>query len=732
MAKTLMQSQNSPNAIRPQNVYFKLKHICKHLTPGRQEDAHEFLRYLIEGMEKSYLARFKGWKEFDQYTKETTPLNQILGGYLRSAVKCLSCQHVSVTFQHFQDLLLDVRKANSIDEGVEVYFARERLEDTGYKCEACKKRVTATKQFSIERAPVALCVQLKRFSMLGGKINKHISMKHTLNLNNYASNKGENRNLLYRLVSLVTHIGASQHCGHYTAMGCTESGQYYHFDDSMVSHVQPQRVLETQAYLLFYELMPSTANGGVTIKPEKEYNMFSQDKPSLSNKITNPVASTSSSTSNGPNSGSVDRKSNFIGPLLPQKNGGSSTSTNQSNGTNKPLVNKILLGSKVISEKSVGNGSENISPKKVQIFSPTKNGKPSLITTSPAPSQKTKEDTNSGNAPTLPNMPTLASPNPVETKINTTSPAKQSTTNSTVSKLVQSSTNNGFCGDKPKSLVPYDLDESDSETGTNNVNGIDANGHNEEQNVALVKTKTGLWHISDSSPEAPSLQGSTDKFASRPASAPSTPTGNNSPSQEHPNQQHEKSSHTYKRSHSVNCNGSNGTSNVVADALPHLLQMSHRGYGSSSVQTWNGERTKMDKELAEEKREDRKRQFHDDRETEMDRGRTKKVKKSYDDFRGRSECALNNNAFQQHQNRENAHQNRAKWLANNQSKAFQYRNNTGNKNDSSNSRSSHFVYNSRNNNGYKNGHRNNNRRNFSHYNNNNNNRYQRGDNFRRH
>lgn len=725
MAKTLMQSQNSPNAIRPQNVYFKLKHICKHLTPGRQEDAHEFLRYLIEAMEKAYLTRFKGWKEFDQYTKETTPLNQILGGYLRSAVKCLSCQHVSVTFQHFQDLLLDVRKANSIDEGVEIYFARERLEDTGYKCEACKKRVTATKQFSIERAPIALCVQLKRFSMLGGKINKHISMKHTLNLNNYASNKSEHRNLSYRLVSLVTHIGASQHCGHYTAIGCTESGQYYHFDDSMVSHVQPQRVLETQAYLLFYELLPSTANGGVTMKPEKEYNMFAQDKLSIGHKITNPVASTST---NG-TTGSIERKSSFIGPLQPQRNGNSS-SGNQSNGTNKPLVNKILLGSKVMSDKTLGNGSssqsgagqETVTPK-----SPAKNGKSCLITASP--SQITPDSSTPAKTSTLPNMPTLASPSP-----GAPSSVKQSPI--TVSKLAQST--NGSCG-KPKSLVPYDLGESDSETGANNVVPIDAKDDPDQHVVALVKTKTGLWHISDSSPEAPSLQGSTDNFASRPASAPSTPTGNNSPSYEQINQQQ-----TCKRSISYNCNDNKGASstNVVVEALPHLLQMSHRGYGSSGVQTWNGERTKMDKELAEEKREDRKRQFHDDRETEMDRGRTKKIKiNRYEEFRGRSDSAgynnNNNNAFQQHQNRENAHQNRAKWLTNNRNKAFQYRN----KDDSSNAgsggyqqfRNSHFSYNNRNSNnhGYKNGHRNNNRRNFSHYNSNNRYHNQRGDNYRR-
>ena len=72
---------------------------------GQQEDAHEFLRYLLEGMEKAYLTRNKATK-LDNYSKETTPVNQIFGGYIRTEVKCLQCDHVSTTFQHFQVLFI--------------------------------------------------------------------------------------------------------------------------------------------------------------------------------------------------------------------------------------------------------------------------------------------------------------------------------------------------------------------------------------------------------------------------------------------------------------------------------------------------------------------------------------------------------------------------------------------------------------------------------------------------
>ncbi|XP_035786501.1 ubiquitin carboxyl-terminal hydrolase 36-like isoform X2 [Anopheles albimanus] len=263
MAKTLLDSQSNQSAIKPHLVYSKLRLVCKHLVPGRQEDAHEFLRYLVEAMEKSFLGRYKNSKELDQYSKETTPLNQILGGYLRSEVKCLSCHHISTTFQHFEDLLLDIRRANSIDEALKLYFDRERLEELSYNCEACKKRVAATKQFSLERAPFVLCVQLKRFTINGTKINKHVELRSQLDLTPYSSSSHQHQRsgvsnssgmLTYRLTSMVTHLGTSQHCGHYTAIGQTEGGAYHVFDDSSVRPVGMHNVMSTNAYILFYEL----------------------------------------------------------------------------------------------------------------------------------------------------------------------------------------------------------------------------------------------------------------------------------------------------------------------------------------------------------------------------------------------------------------------------------------------------------------------------------------------
>ncbi|EDW93538.2 ubiquitin carboxyl-terminal hydrolase 36 isoform X1 [Drosophila yakuba] len=269
MAKTLLATQSNQSAVRPFLIYSKLKQICKHMVVGRQEDAHEFLRFLVEAMERAYLMRFRNYKELDQLVKETTPLGQIFGGYLRSEVRCLSCNHVSITFQHFQDLLLDIRKADSLEDAFEGHFSRERLEDMGYKCEGCKKKVSATKQFSLERAPITLCIQLKRFSMIGNKLTKQISLKPRIDLSKYAARSpaAQAQPLTYRLVSMVTHLGVSQHCGHYTAIGSTDTGSYYNFDDSYVRPIAMQSVCNTNAYIMFYELDLSQAASPAANRP---------------------------------------------------------------------------------------------------------------------------------------------------------------------------------------------------------------------------------------------------------------------------------------------------------------------------------------------------------------------------------------------------------------------------------------------------------------------------------
>lgn len=600
MARTLKDSQDNQQAIKPWPVYSKLRLVCKHLVPGHQEDAHEFLRYLVEAMEKAYLLRIKNSKEFDQFTKETTPLNQILGGYLKSSVRCLACGHVSVTFQHFEDLLLDIRKVNSIEEALETHFACERLEDMGYKCEACKKKVSATKQFSLERAPISLCIQLKRFSMMGGKINKHVTFRPKLDLSQFSSKKNTKELLSYRLVALVTHLGASQHCGHYTAIGLTSSGAYYHFDDSCVRPISIQSVLQTNAYIMFYELEDSAAAVVAAVTPSPKLTCTVTSK-------TAPTSTTVSSTSAA--TGDIDElivsepTSSFIGPVRPpsqfNKSIGtmpgncvesSATSTTTSkhvlNISNSNNLNKTWSGKST--PFSICPKLPKLTPSSTSTSSPTNsvNGKDDVksllsngnhTTNGDVTTKKTLKQTNghhnehksespSPTKATLPSMPKLNSvsnSSAVQSKASsdckTTATIPSTAINTKHIGFVKIS--NGFAKTPfVRPLVPYSVDEDSS----------DNNNHSDDdcKTAPIIRTKTGVWQVTSTNA---TLNGSVSTGA---ASTSATVT----------------SSSGSKRF--VTTEGSDST-------VSKLVKMSHRGYGAS-VNTWNGQPSNLDKEVSRE------------------------------------------------------------------------------------------------------------------------------------
>jgi len=221
---------------------------------------------------------------------------------------------------------VDIRKANTLDEALNSYFSREQLDNNDYKCEACKRRVPATKQFMLERPPKVLCVQLKRFSFLGGKISRHIGFKQTIDMGQYLWREpGESpKQLTYKLMSMVTHMGPSVNCGHYTAIAQVSSGQYYSFDDSCVRPISLNNVLSTNAYIMIFEMenysqnqQIAKMNGTTSAKSMLTSLSNSINKSSASKASTSAGCSVNGSSSGLSNDLSNSSKPTLIGPQLP-------------------------------------------------------------------------------------------------------------------------------------------------------------------------------------------------------------------------------------------------------------------------------------------------------------------------------------------------------------------------------------------------------------------------------
>uniref|UniRef100_A0A3P8TJU0 Ubiquitin specific peptidase 42 n=1 Tax=Amphiprion percula TaxID=161767 RepID=A0A3P8TJU0_AMPPE len=196
---------NSGKVIKPTG-------IAEHFRYGSQEDAHEFLRYTVDAMQKSCLPGTK----LDRQTQATTFIHQVFGGYLRSRVECLNCKAVSDTFDPFLDIFLSMQTASSVSKALKQFVKPEQLGDeNAYKCTKCKEMVTASKRFTIHRSSNVLTLSLKRFANFnGGKITKDVKYPEYLDLRPFMSqSQGEPQ--LYRLYAVLVHSGFSCHAGHY-------------------------------------------------------------------------------------------------------------------------------------------------------------------------------------------------------------------------------------------------------------------------------------------------------------------------------------------------------------------------------------------------------------------------------------------------------------------------------------------------------------------------------------
>lgn len=258
--------------------------------PGRQEDAHEFLVHLLDAMHDGELRgaginqQISGWRDRLPVSRldETTFIHRIFGGYFRSQVRCRKCGYRSNTYDPFLDLSLEVSKktSNSILHSLSEFTKKETLDsENQWRCSGCNKHVCATKQLTVFRPPLSLCVQLKRFTFDGGfggrsfssygtggwkygksnsnfrgggKITKPIEFPAELDLP-----LSDSRSCEYTLTGVVMHVGGSASSGHYTAYvkkpGRKGTNQWYHVDDSFVEPVSERTVLrQKNAYLLFY------------------------------------------------------------------------------------------------------------------------------------------------------------------------------------------------------------------------------------------------------------------------------------------------------------------------------------------------------------------------------------------------------------------------------------------------------------------------------------------------
>ncbi|XP_042030221.1 ubiquitin carboxyl-terminal hydrolase 25-like [Salvia splendens] len=319
-----------------------LRIYAEHFHSGRQEDAHEFLRYVIDACHNTCL-RLKKLQQQQRGRNGTanggdiagageTVIKEIFGGTLQSQVKCLACGAESNKADEIMDISLDILHCGSLREALQKFFQPEVLDGNNkYQCDNCKKLVTARKQMSILEAPNVLVIQLKRFEgIFGSKIDKLIAFGEVLVLSSYMFKGSKDQQPEYNLFGTIVHSGFSPDSGHYYAYIKDAIGRWYCCNDSYVSVSTLQEVLSEKVYILFF----SRAKQRPRTRVDAVVN-GSKTHESNGNKI-----------STMPKSGSIDKVSNNL------------QETNKSTTGSRSLIKKSGCAEKPFSMKISANRSE--------------------------------------------------------------------------------------------------------------------------------------------------------------------------------------------------------------------------------------------------------------------------------------------------------------------------------------------------------------------------------------
>ncbi|XP_028172741.1 ubiquitin carboxyl-terminal hydrolase 46 isoform X3 [Ostrinia nubilalis] len=288
-------------SIAPKKFIARLRKEKEEFDNYMQQDAHEFLNFLINHINEIILAErnqstLKGQKTANSTAStmstsigpgetvtcngtlpqntEPTWVHEIFQGTLTSETRCLNCETVSSKDEHFFDLQVDVGQNTSITHCLKCFSDTETLcNDNKFKCDHCSSYQEAQKRMRVKKLPLILALHLKRFKYME-QYNRHIKVSHRvvfpleLRLFNTAfplqSDDAVNPDRLYDLVAVVVHCGSGPNRGHYISI-VKSHGFWLLFDDDMVDKIDAsaiedfygltsdiQKSSET-GYILFYQ-----------------------------------------------------------------------------------------------------------------------------------------------------------------------------------------------------------------------------------------------------------------------------------------------------------------------------------------------------------------------------------------------------------------------------------------------------------------------------------------------
>lgn len=289
-AKLMESISRGTELVSPNEFKSQIARFAKRFVGYSQQDAEEFLIYLLEGLHedlnrtdketrKLFIVRdcsdldhlspsvkaIELWNRFKQC--ENSKIVDTFMGYMRSSLICTNCGHTSNSFEPFLDLSLPIPLTSShveLEDCLSLFTQEEILDgDEMPMCSRCNNRQKFKKTLTIQKFPQILIFHLKRFrhdrqqwSKLSTFVNCPLA---ALDLTKFSADENASP-AVYDLYAVSNHSG-TPFTGHYTAAAKNPyTMEWSSFNDSRVSSISRSRVCTADAYLLFYEISETTCS----------------------------------------------------------------------------------------------------------------------------------------------------------------------------------------------------------------------------------------------------------------------------------------------------------------------------------------------------------------------------------------------------------------------------------------------------------------------------------------
>ncbi|KAJ8900957.1 hypothetical protein NDN08_000254 [Rhodosorus marinus] len=263
-----VERRNVSQSIPPNHFLSVLREQNSDFTGYDQEDAHEFLRFLLDKVSDAFRASRPSSNPHQAYqqvskrprkSSEENPFQKLFEGGGATYTRCFECDTVKRREESFLDVSLPVQSGCSLSWALSQQVQRETLTDK-YDCELCLTKTEAERWWQLNTIPPVVTLHLKLFTYdrnIQGKVAASVRCPQSICFSRWCSNgSGES---MYQLDAVIVHEGSTMTSGHYYAY-VNENG-WYCFDDSDVSVIDEaslRRKLFTPvkpkktAYLLFY------------------------------------------------------------------------------------------------------------------------------------------------------------------------------------------------------------------------------------------------------------------------------------------------------------------------------------------------------------------------------------------------------------------------------------------------------------------------------------------------